>query len=136
MEEEGIRPENLWNMDESGFMIGCLRGGWIWTYKEIDKPIIDDLDERTLVTAIEAISASGYVIPPFVIVPRVNLPSKFFYNNLDVDTLLRASPNGYTDDQIALEWLKHFNTHSIPLDKNQKRLLLLDGHDSHTTFEF
>ena len=79
-------------------MIGCLWGGWIWTYKEIDKPIIDDLDERTLVTAIEAILASGCVIPPFVIVPRVNLPSKFFYNNLDVDTLLRASPNGYTDD--------------------------------------
>ena len=117
-------------------MIRCLWGVWIWTYKEIDKPIIDDPDERTLVTAIKAISASGYVIPPFVIVPRVNLPSKFFYNNLDTDAMLKTSLNGYIDDQIALEWLEHFNIHTTPSDENQKRLLLLNGHDSHTTLKF
>jgi hypothetical protein len=50
--------------------------------------------------------------------------------------MLATSPNGYSDDQIALEWLGHFIKCTIPVDPLQKRLLLVDNHGSHLTIEF
>ena len=137
-EANGITDEFEWNADESGFRVGVLRGHVVWTYVDIDKPVQTDPDTRSLVTVVEAISAAGKTIPPFVILPGVNISAKMVRNNLDDGTSLNTSPNGYMDDQIALDWLQHFDRHTKPGDNNegQKRLLLLDNHGSHLTFEF
>ena len=50
--------------------------------------------------------------------------------------LVHISPNGWTDNTIALEWLQHFHTYTITQTKGVYRLLILDGHSSHTTFQF
>ncbi|KAM9873287.1 transposase [Verticillium dahliae] len=46
------------------------------------------------------------------------------------------SQTGYSNDQISLEWVKHFERHSAKTSIGSKRLLLLDGHGSHHTKEF
>ena len=33
-------------------------------------------------------------------------------NNLNDDILLIISPTGYSNDDLALDWLKHFDKHS------------------------
>jgi len=37
---------------------------------------------------------------------------------------------------VALEWLQHFNRHTKPRATSKYRLLLLDGHNSHVSFDF
>jgi hypothetical protein len=134
--ENGIVDDNEWNADESGFRIGVLRGHYVWTYTDIDKPILTDPANRELVTTMEAVSAAGRVIPAFVIIPGTNLVSRLFNNNLEDDTVVTATPNAYMDDQTALEWIEHFVKHTQPAIPSQKRLLLMDNHGSHLTHEF
>ena len=48
-----------------------------------------------------------------------------------------ATENGWTMDDIAIEWLsKVFIPSTAPQDPQEARLLILDGHGSHETTEF
>ena len=51
---------------------------------------------------------------------------------------MAASPNGWTDADVAAEWLeKVFDPETRPLmSGSSKRLLIVDGHNSHTTLKF
>ncbi|KAH7563633.1 plasma membrane calciumhypothetical proteintransporting atpase 2 [Bipolaris maydis] len=46
------------------------------------------------------------------------------------------SENGWTTDQLGVEWVKHFNQHTAARTAGVYRLLILDGHSSHATLEF
>jgi len=50
--------------------------------------------------------------------------------------VIQVSPNGWTDREIGLEWLKHFDLHTREHIVSHWRLLVLDGHCSHTSQEF
>lgn len=49
--------------------------------------------------------------------------------------MIQVSPNGWTDREIALEWLQHFNNHTAIRTRGQYRLLIMDGHSSHCSLE-
>jgi hypothetical protein len=50
---------------------------------------------------------------------------------------LASSPNGWTDNQIAVEWLKTtFEPKTRESKMGRYRLLILDGHVSHCSIEF
>lgn len=58
-------------------------------------------------------------------------------NNLTDDTLLEMSETGFTNVSLALEYIKHFDKHTRqPKHPKRKRLLLMDGHWSHGTYQF
>ena len=38
--------------------------------------------------------------------------------------------------QIAMEWIKHFDSYTAPRTLGEYRLLIFDGHNSHCSFEF
>lgn len=64
--EQKILTENIWNFDETGFMVGYLhKGTFLWTFNEINKPVLTDSHDTVSVTAIEAISADGRSITLF-----------------------------------------------------------------------
>ena len=46
------------------------------------------------------------------------------------------SENGWTTDELGLEWLKHFNKYTESCTTGVYRLLILDGYGSHGTPEF
>ena len=46
------------------------------------------------------------------------------------------SQNGWTDNKIGLEWLKHFNRYTANRSTSRYRLLILDGHESHHYVDF
>ncbi|XP_044720044.1 DDE superfamily endonuclease domain-containing protein [Hirsutella rhossiliensis] len=56
-------------------------------------------------------------------------------STLDDDTIISTSQKGYINDVIAIEWIKHFEKHTRPVDPLQKRLLLMDSCDNHYTEE-
>jgi hypothetical protein len=47
-----------------------------------------------------------------------------------------VSENGWTNNTLALEWLKHFDTHTKARQVGAYRLLILDGHESHLNQDF
>jgi hypothetical protein len=52
----------------------------------------------------------------------------------DPNTVCASSPNGWTHDELSLEWIKHFNIHT---SRNRRpRLLIPDGHRSYLSIQF
>src|SRR5437762_4693490 len=136
IEQYHISPENLYNMDETGFRVGVLNVYYIWTFTELEDPVHCDPGARTLVTALECVSAAGTAIPPYIILPGVEIQAKFFYNRLDTRDTINVSPTRYTEDHIALAWLEHFHRTTVPKDPDEWRIIIIDGHGSHRTKEF
>ncbi|KZZ96070.1 transposase [Moelleriella libera RCEF 2490] len=133
---EGIIPEDIWNMDETGFRIGIGKDQFIVT-KRKRAHLFSMPENREAATAIEAISAGGLVIPTFLILKgQKHMESWYHVQELHPDTKITLSTTGYTNDEIGLAWLKHFNEQTIKTTIGSKRLLIFDGHGSHNTFEF
>jgi hypothetical protein len=63
---------------------------------------------------------------------------KHFTNDLADSTLLGMSDSSFTNDQLSLEWLKHFDKETNKCGRHPiaKRLLIMDGHGSHLTVDF
>ncbi|PCD25534.1 hypothetical protein AU210_014637 [Fusarium oxysporum f. sp. radicis-cucumerinum] len=97
-EENDINLDNIWNIDETGFQIGYLKNGiFLWTFGEIDHPVLTDAHETISVTVVESISAKGRVIPPFIIMPGTQIPSRWVDNRLDENATIVTTPKGYID---------------------------------------
>jgi hypothetical protein len=101
----------------------------------IGRAIVVQPGNRDWVTAIEAINASGWPIPPFIILAG-KLHQASWYRSLPPDWVIALSNNGWTTDELGFEWLKHFNRYTEPRTTGVYRLLILDGHGSHATPEF
>lgn len=46
------------------------------------------------------------------------------------------SENGWTTNELGFQWLQHFEKHTTGRIKGTKRLLVLDGHESHNSVQF
>ncbi|KJZ70720.1 hypothetical protein HIM_09904 [Hirsutella minnesotensis 3608] len=136
VQEHGIPPDDIWNMDETGFRIGVGKDQLIAT-KRKRAHYFGIPENRESATDIEAISASGECLPPFLILSgQMHMSSWYHVAGLDPDTAIRPTPNGYSNDEISLEWLQYFEKHSAKTSKSSKRLLILDCHGSHHTRQF
>ncbi|KAM4055450.1 DDE superfamily endonuclease [Hirsutella rhossiliensis] len=112
----GINPADIWNMDETGFRIGIGRDQVVVTKSRRSQYF--------------AISADGRYIPAFLILSgKVHLEQWYAIKELDGDTLIGVTETGFTNDQLNLAWIQHFDKHAK--SKGAWRLLLLDGHGSH-----
>ncbi|KAM4066705.1 DDE superfamily endonuclease [Hirsutella rhossiliensis] len=136
IQEKGIPPEDIWNMDETGFRIGVGKDQLVVT-KRKRAHYFAIPENRESATAIEAISAGGAFIPAFLILSgQMHMTSWYQIPGLDPDTAIRPTSTGYSNDEISLEWLQHFDKHSAKTSRSSKRLLILDGHGSHHTRQF
>jgi hypothetical protein len=52
------------------------------------------------------------------------------------DWVIELSSNGWTTNELGIEWLKHFNKHTKARTIGTHRLLIIDGHESHQSVEF
>ena len=87
-------------------------------------------------TVIEATSATGYLLPLLIIFKGKEHPDTW-YKELPKDWSIAVSPNGWTTDEIGRYWVeKVFNLHTKDRCVGAYRLLVLDGHNSHSTAQF
>ncbi|XP_014550687.1 hypothetical protein COCVIDRAFT_114828 [Bipolaris victoriae FI3] len=87
------------------------------------------------VTVIECVIASGWSLPPFVILSGKAHQSSW-YRNFPPDWTVCILENGWATDRLGVEWVKHFNQHTAAQIAGVYRLLILDGHSSRATPEF
>ena len=134
---ENYHPSHIWNADETGvcaaegnFSIKVIakKGS-----KAVRRTIADNREWMSIMTCISAI---GSYIPNLYIFKRKTKPKIDYIQNCEVGAVMTYQENGYMTAEIFLEWLVHFKN-SIPggISKENKHLLIVDGHSSHVTSE-
>ncbi|SAM84174.1 uncharacterized protein UBRO_20814 [Ustilago bromivora] len=120
-----ILPENIFNMDETGEngKNQCFRS----------QP-----GNRETITMIECIGAQGTKLPSMVIFRGKSHMQGWYCNHTAAkDWVFATGQNGWTNNELALHWLKDcFDKHTKQRAQGKYQLLILDGHGSHITAEF
>lgn len=138
VEQYGIVPEDYYNFDETGFQMGIISTSKVVTGTDrAGRPRTVQPGNREWVTAIEAISACGYLVPPLIIFEAIMHQEAWYKTGIPGDWSIGVSPNGWTNDKIGLFWLKEvFDRYTRSRTVGRYRLLVFDGHGSHVTPEF
>jgi hypothetical protein len=131
----GITPADTWNFDETGFRIGVGKDQWVITFEPHRRIYLAAPDDRTTLTMTECVNAAGSAIKPMVIIEGAVLLERYF-TDLPDGYLVGRSDSGYTNDELSLEWARHFVRETQKHLQGVYRLLIFDGFDSHCTREF
>jgi hypothetical protein len=134
----GILDEDTYNFDETGFMMGVIFAGMVITTSDgLGKAKLAQPGNREWATVIQGVSALGWAIPPFIILAaQYHLANWYSECNLPADWRIATTDNGWTTNEVGLDWIKHFDHHTARRTKGTYRLLILDGHESHHSTEF
>jgi hypothetical protein len=134
----GIQDNDMYNFDETGFMMGMHNASAVVTASERrSKPKSLQQGNREWVTSVVCVSAAGWAIPPFIIFGgKHHLSAWYKEDSLPRDWLIGVSENGWTTNELGMKWLEHFNKHTKERTIGAHRLLILDGHESHNSLEF
>jgi hypothetical protein len=138
MAKYGIPDDDLYNFDETGFMMGMITASMVVTrVDKCGKAKSVQPGNREWATAIECINAMGWCIPPFVIVQGAyHLASWTTESGFPLSWVIKPTLNGWTDNETGLEWIRHFDKHTKQRTKGTYRMLIVDGHESHMSVEF
>ena len=135
LEDPAIVRENVYNMDETGVMLSLLGSVKVLVGKADMRAYRGARVKRTMVTAIECISADGMYLKPMVIWPATTHRSNWTTYNTP-GWHYACSESGYTDSKISLEWLKRvFNPQTRERAYGKPRVLICDGFGTHETLE-
>ena len=137
----GILDEDTYNFDETGFAMGLITGSSskvVGSRDSVGRAVVIQPGNRMWTTVIECVNATGWTIPPFVILEgKVHLD--YWYKqhySIPLDWHVGVSDNGWTTDALGFRWIQHFNEFTKQRTVGTYRLLILDGHGSHATPEF
>ena len=138
MAKYGIQPEDLYNFDETGFMMGQITSFMVVTRSDRrGKAKSVQPGNREWATVIECINSSGWCIPPFVIVKGVyHLSNWTTESGYPDDWVIKPTLNGWTNNETGLDWIQHFDKHTKSRSTGGYRMLIIDGHESHISAEF
>ena len=137
-----IQAQNMYNMDEKGFLIGFLaKSKRVFTKAALtSKRVLGAVQDgnREWITCIATICADGTSLSPGLIYKAStgNIQDTWLQ---DFDTqrhpvFFASSPNGWTSDKLGLSYLETiFDRESKAKARNSRdwRLLFVDGHGSH-----
>ena len=134
----GIHEDDIWNFDETGFMMGQISSAMVVTSSEgRGKVKMVQPGNREWATVIQGVNSYGWAMPPFIVVAgKHHLTSWYRDSPLPSEWVVTLSDNGWTTNEIGLDWVKHFDKHSRSRTKGTYRLLVLDGHESHHSVDF
>jgi hypothetical protein len=138
MDKYGIQEEDIYNFDETGFLMGILSSANVVTSSERrGRPRTKQPGNREWVTVIQAVCADGWIVPPYFVVKGKNHLLPWYQNSrFQPEWRVHTSENGWTTNEIGLDWLKHFDQSTKHRTKGVYRLLILDGHESHHSIDF
>ncbi|CEL61987.1 hypothetical protein RSOLAG1IB_04738 [Rhizoctonia solani AG-1 IB] len=130
MEEYGFDPDIIFNMDETGIHPDSGSG----------EKVIGPLGQKTIyqtrngspenITVIATICADGTSIPPVVIFKAKHYQVQWNQEN-PINASIGHSLKGWITGEIAVDWIKEFNSRTQAKAAGRHRLLIVDGHSSH-----
>jgi hypothetical protein len=131
-----IKVEDIWNMDETGIALGVCTNTQVIARAGKRKAYVKSPGNREWVSIIEAVSASGRKLRCAVIFKGKSLQTTWFPAKSVPDWLYTTSENGWTSNKIGGEWLRRVFIPDTAPHQDRWRMLIIDGHGSHTNIEF
>jgi len=135
--EFNIKPENIYNMDESGFAIGEKEAGRCIINANIRQQFQAKPGRQEWVSVVECICADGSIVPPLVIFKAEKLSTQWIPASIHGNWRFNCNSKGWTSNKHGLDWLTRcFDPETRDKACGEYRLLICDGHDSHITAEW
>ncbi|KAG6989558.1 hypothetical protein FocnCong_v021125 [Fusarium oxysporum f. sp. conglutinans] len=100
------------------------------------KTFLKGSQSRTWTSFIEAATVTGRLLKPGIIFKGKELQQQWFIDEFRevADWYYVTSDNGWTDNHIAVEWLREvYLPQTQPEDESDARIIILDGHRSHVS---
>ena len=131
-----ISPSNIYNFDETGFALGQGKPRKVISrFRERTRMLSSERGE--LLTGSECVAADGWVMEPYFVAPGlVHLERWYEGGTLSEESRIAVSSSGYSNEELAIDWLHFFQKHTRDRARGEQRLLLFDGHGSHLTWQF
>ena len=130
-----ILPENIYNMDETGVLLSVLNSLKVLVGKDELRDYRGVGVKRTLITAIECISADGRYLHLLIIWPAATHCSTWTVHPTP-GWHFGHSETGYTNTAISLYWIQHvFDAQTKDRAKDRPRMLINDGFGIHESLE-
>ena len=130
-----ILAENVYNMDETGVLLSKLGSLKVLVGKNELRNYRGAGSQRTLITAVECISASGKCLDPLVIWPAATHRSNWTTHPTP-GWHFACTETGYTNNAITLYWMQHvFDPQTKSAANGKPRILISDGLASHESLD-
>ncbi|RII24871.1 hypothetical protein CUC08_Gglean005686 [Alternaria sp. MG1] len=135
LQDPAVLPENVYNMDETGVMLSMLGSVKVLVGKDDRRNYRGGGVKRTMITAVECVSADGRALLPLIVWPASTHRSNWTTHETP-GWHYAHSENGYNDSKINLEWLTRvFDPQTRARANGKPRVLICDGFGSHETLE-
>ncbi len=132
-----IRSRNVWNFDEDDFRVNCMHKENILMSKNISDFYSISFENRKSLIIIEVINVANHkLILLVLIIQKQRLMQKWIQLELLAETLIKTFENEFINDEIFINWLKHFIDHTNSNSLSEWKLLLMNQHDNHCISEF
>ena len=128
--DENLKPEQVWNLDESGFPTDPSRSKVISPRGEVGYKITWAAGPENIST-LAAVNAAGRVLDPLIIFAGKNFQSTWKGEEALPNTMYGISSNGWMTTGVFFEWFQKF------AEQVEERPLVVvyDGHLSHVSVE-
>lgn len=129
---------NIYNMDEAGFSLSSDRKtrqvGPIMAPRKSQATMANDIH----ITVIATISIANGPVPPFIIYPGAHLIEEWVaVQDDEPEQMATVTTSGYVNLDVVLRWLVDcFDPRTRERAGRFRRLLFLDGHDTHVQVSF
>ena len=128
------RMRMLWNFDETNFNIEMAGSTVVLMKYFFQWHYTSSSENRTQISFIKTINVISDFLSVFHILSEKCLLANWFLN-CHSDDCLAVSDSDYSNELVALEYIKKFNEYSACFQQSAYRLLL-DNHDSHCIHDF
>ena len=132
-----IKPQNMWNTDESGFSgSSAIDRAKVYVGKEVKNAYqLTTNNQKTIFTVLFCCSAKGEWLPPFTLYKAYNLYHSWTCGGVE-DAGYSFVASGWMEEHIFEQWyLQMFLPKSTPEVPGDHCLLVFDGHNSHLSYK-
>ena len=120
---------NIYNLDETGCTTAQRPGGVVASTGKKRIGSVTSAERGELVTVLYAVGASGAVVPPMFVFPRVDFRNNFIVGG-PLGCIGGVKKSGWMNEDLYVNFIKHF-IHHVRSSKERLVLLILDNVDAH-----
>ena len=131
------KRRNIINFDETEIQIECMKNQKILISSDIKKFYAVSPENKKSIIVFEVINVVEHYSPLFlIIIQNQELMTSWFCEKRPAGIRILTSNSGFTNNQIGIEFLKHFIENSDAGPDADWKLMLMDNHESHCIHEF
>ncbi|RPA75385.1 CENP-B protein, partial [Ascobolus immersus RN42] len=138
LDSKKFKSSHILNFDEKGFLIGLGAKVVVLCRSNRRNPRLLQDGKRELITVVETIAADGTALPPFIIFKGKSHTQGMyqFTRSLFPGCRIAYSEKGYMTSTLSEIFIVEHLSQHLDLDDGEPRLLVMDGHTTHITYNF